>query len=252
MTLALSGVTKLFGGVRAVDDVSFEVQAGEVHGLIGPNGAGKTTLLNLVSGLLVPTAGTIQLAGERLDRLAVHRIAARGVARTYQNIRLFGGLSAEDNVVVGEHLWRKQQLLGRMLQLSAARAEERTAREEARALLARVGLEGRGAERASNLSYGDQRKVEIARALAARPRVLLLDEPTAGMNAAEVKAVATLVRAVAAERQAVLLIEHNVPLVMEICDRVTVLSFGKVIARGRPDEVVRDPAVIEAYLGSAA
>jgi ABC-type branched-subunit amino acid transport system ATPase component len=252
MTLALKEVTRLFGGVRAVDGVALSVAPGEVHGLIGPNGAGKTTVLNLVSGLLSPTAGRIELDGQRLDGLAVHRIAALGIARTYQNIRLFGGLSAEDNVVVGQHLSRKSLLLQRMLGMRAARQEQQAAQKLARALLARVGMEGRASERASNLSYGEQRRIEIARALAARPRVLLLDEPTAGMNAPEAASIAALVRSVAAEGRAVVLIEHNVPLVMQTCDRVTVLNFGKVIARGVPAEVAKDQGVIDAWLGGAA
>jgi branched-chain amino acid transport system ATP-binding protein len=251
MTLALREVSRSFGGVRAVDAVSFSVEPGEVHGLIGPNGAGKTTLLNLISGLLQPTAGRIELDGARLDRLAPHRIAALGVARTYQNIRLFGGLSAEGNVVVGEHLQRRAPLWWRLLMLPAARAEERTVRERARAGLVRVGLGDRAAERASSLSYGEQRRLEIARALAPKPRVLLLDEPTAGMNPPEAATVGALVREVAREGRAVVLIEHNVPLVMQLCDRITVLNFGRVIARGTPAEVACDPAVIAAYLGDA-
>ncbi|GAC1336985.1 MAG: ABC transporter ATP-binding protein [Myxococcales bacterium] len=247
--LRLSSVERTFGGVRAADGVSFTVAAGEVHGLIGPNGAGKTTLLNLISGLLQPTGGTIELSGTRIDRLSPPRIAALGVARTYQNIRLFAGLSAEGNVVVGRHLRRPETLWQRLLFLPAARREDRAACARAREGLARVGLGDRTSERALNLSYGEQRRVEIARALASDPRVLLLDEPTAGMNAAETAGVGRLVREVAREGRAVLLIEHNVRLVMELCDRITVLNFGKVIAQGTPAEVARDPAVIAAYLG---
>ncbi|HKA87056.1 MAG TPA: ABC transporter ATP-binding protein [Haliangiales bacterium] len=252
MTLVVADVTRTFGGVRAVDGVSFRVEPGEVHGLIGPNGAGKTTLVNLVSGLMAPTAGSIALDGLRLDRRPAHRVAAAGVSRTWQNIRLFGGLSALDNVVVGLHLVRRAAFLPHLLCLPGARAERLRAHAEARALLARVGLEPRSQEQVKTLSYGEQRRVEIARALAARPRVLLLDEPTAGMNAGEAAAVAALVRSLAEEGRSVLLIEHNVPLVMELCRRVTVLSFGKVIARGTPAEVARDPEVIAAYLGTTA
>jgi branched-chain amino acid transport system ATP-binding protein len=252
VTLALDCVERAFGGVRAVDGASFTLVKGEVHGLIGPNGAGKTTLLNLISGLLQPTGGKIELDGRRIDRMAPHRIAALGIARTYQNIRLFSGISAADNVVVGQHLRRRAPLWRRLLVLPSARAEENAARERARAGLARVGLEARAGERAVNLSYGEQRRVEIARALASEPRVLLLDEPTAGMNRPEAAAVAQLVREVAREGRAVLLIEHNVRLVMEVCDRITVLNFGKVIARGTPAEVSKDPAVIAAYLGEGA
>jgi ABC-type branched-subunit amino acid transport system ATPase component len=249
--LAVEGLERTFGGVRAVDGVSFEVRAGEVHGLIGPNGAGKTTVINLVSGLLRPTGGAIRLAGRAIHGLAPHRIAGRGVARTFQNIRLFPDLSARDNVLVGEHLVRRASLGARLLMLPGAAEEERLAREKAHALLARIGLAERAAERARNLSYGEQRRVEIARALASEPRILLLDEPTAGMNPGEVQGVAALIRQVAREGHSVLLIEHNVKLVMDVCDRITVLNFGKVIAAGSPADVARDPAVVTAYLGSA-
>jgi ABC-type branched-subunit amino acid transport system ATPase component len=252
--LRLEGVLRTFGGVRAVDGASFSVAPGEVHGLIGPNGAGKTTVLNLVSGFLAPTAGAISI-GEPpvpLAGLPPHRVATLGVARTFQNIRLFPDLSARDNVVVGQHLRRRASLAARLLLLPAARNEERAARENAEALLARVGLSDRARAHARHLSYGEQRRVEIARALAASPRLLLLDEPTAGMNAAEVEAVAKLIRQVAAEGRAVLLVEHNVRLVMEVCHRITVLHFGRVIADGPPAAVARDPAVVAAYLGDAA
>jgi len=252
VTLAVAGLSRAFGGVRAVDDATFTVAPGEVHGLIGPNGAGKTTLLNLVSGLLRPTAGKIELEGRRIDGLTPNRIAALGVARTYQNIRLFGGLSAADNVVVGQHLRRHAPFWRRLLLLPSARKEEIAARAAAEAGLARVGMQERALTRAFNLSYGEQRRVEIARALASQPRLVLLDEPTAGMNPGEARSVARLVREVAKEGRAVLLIEHNVRLVMELCDRITVLNFGKVIARGTPAEIGRDPAVIAAYLGDGA
>jgi ABC-type branched-subunit amino acid transport system ATPase component len=250
-TLRLEGVHRSFGGVRAVDGASFEVGRGEVHGLIGPNGAGKTSVINLVSGLLVPGAGRILLRDRPIHGLAPHRVAALGVARTFQNIRLFPDLSARDNVVVGQHLRRSASLAARMLLLPSARAEERAAREAAAAMLELVGLSDRMRAHARHLSYGEQRRVEIARALASGPRLLLLDEPTAGMNAVEVKAVALLIRQMAAEGRSVLLVEHNVRLVMEVCDRITVLAFGRVIAEGKPAEVASDPAVIAAYLGDA-
>ncbi|MFL5364773.1 MAG: ABC transporter ATP-binding protein, partial [Myxococcales bacterium] len=221
-----------------------------VHGLIGPNGAGKTTLLNVVSGLMRPSGGRITLGDERIDGRPAYQIAARGIARTFQNIRLFAGLSAAGNVIVGEHLVRKAPLWRRMLLLPAARAEEKAALDAALAALARVGLRDRAFTAASALSYGEQRRVEIARALARSPRVLLLDEPTAGMNAAEVASVEKLIREVAAEGRSVLLVEHNVRLVMEVSDRITVLNFGKVIADGEPKAVASDPAVIAAYLGT--
>jgi ABC-type branched-subunit amino acid transport system ATPase component len=250
--LRVDRLERSFGGVRAVDGASFSVAAGEVRGLIGPNGAGKTTVLNLVSGLLRPTSGTVALDGARIDRLPPHRIAARGVTRTYQNIRLFPALTAVENVIVGMHLRRHAPLARRMLLLPAARAEEEAARERAAALLRRVGLDERAGEKAANLSYGEQRRLEIARALAADPRVLLLDEPTAGMNPVEVAAIGELIREVARAGHSVLLVEHNVKLVMDVCDRITVLNFGRVIADGAPAGVASDPAVVAAYLGSEA
>jgi branched-chain amino acid transport system ATP-binding protein len=248
--LALRGVERTFGGLRAVDGASFEVAAGTVHGLIGPNGAGKTTLINLISGLLAPGAGTIELGGRSIAGLAPHRIAGMGVARTFQSIRLFPELTARDNVLVGRHLRRHPSMLGQLLALPGARREARAARASAVALLERVGLPARAHEEARHLSYGEQRRVEIARALASEPRLLLLDEPTAGMNPVEVQGVAQLIRQVAAEGHSVLLVEHNVRLVMGVCDRITVLNFGKVIAEGTPGEVAAHPAVITAYLGS--
>ena len=249
MLLSLQGVRRTFGGLAAVDGANLVVGTGEVHGLIGPNGAGKTTLLNLVSGLIRPTSGAIVLDGERIDGLPSHAIAARGLTRTFQNIRLFPALSAADNVLVGAHLRRKAPLWRRMAFLPSAAAEERQAREAALHLLDRVGMGDRAGERASNLSYGEQRRVEIARALASDPRVMLLDEPTAGMNPGEVASIAGLIREVARAGHSVLLVEHNVKLVMDVCDRITVLDFGKVIADGTPSEVASDPAVIAAYLG---
>ena len=250
--LALEEVERAFGGVHAVDGASFEVGTGVVHGLIGPNGAGKTTIINLVSGLLQPTGGALRVDGRPIRGLPPHRIASLGVARTFQNIRLFSDLSARDNVIVGEHLRRKESLAARLLGLPAAREAEKLARERAETLLHHVGLADRMREKVKNLSYGEQRRVEIARALAADPKLLLLDEPTAGMNPVEVEAVAALIAKVASEGHSVLLVEHNVRLVMEVCHAVTVLDFGKVIAEGPPAKVAEDPAVIAAYLGGTA
>jgi len=248
--LELRSVERVFGGLRAVDGAGFALDAGEIRGLIGPNGAGKTTIINMISGLLRPTGGSIQLDGAPIDRLPPHRIAALGVTRTYQNIRLFPDLTAADNVLVGMHLVRRAPLWKRMAFLGEAAAEERASREAAMGLLSRVGLADRAAEKAQNLSYGEQRRVEIARALASGPRVLLLDEPTAGMNPVEVASIGELIREVARQGHSVLLVEHNVKLVMEICHRITVLNFGRVIADAAPAEVSKDPAVITAYLGS--
>ncbi|MFL5310166.1 MAG: ABC transporter ATP-binding protein [Myxococcales bacterium] len=252
MLLSVEELERSFGGVRALDGAAVQVAKGEVHGLIGPNGAGKTTLLNVISGLFRPSRGRVVLGGERIDGLPPHRVAALGIARTYQNIRLFPGLTALENVMVGAHLVRPADTVRRMLFLPSARADEAKARDGALELLARVGLRERAHHRVSGLSYGDQRRVEIARALASSPRLVLLDEPTAGMNAAEVQAVASVIRQVAGAGQSVVLVEHNVQLVMQVCDRITVLNFGRVIAHGDPAHVSNHPEVIAAYLGSEA
>jgi len=248
--LTLREVGRTFGGVRALDGVSFAVRAGAIHGLIGPNGAGKTTALNVISGLMRPTSGAIELGGRRVDRLPAYRIAGLGVRRTYQNIRLFPAMSAAENLIVGMHTLTRAPLWQRLIYAPAARREEAWAHERARALLGRVGLGRREAELARNLSYGEQRRLEIARALASDPTLLLLDEPTAGMNPREVEEVAHLIRSIAAEGSTVLLVEHNVALVMGVCERITVLDYGRVNAEGTPEQVSADARVIEAYLGS--
>ena len=249
MPLSVEKVERSFGGVHALDGVSFAVENGEVHGLIGPNGAGKTTLLNVVSGLMRPSGGRITLGKERIDGRPAHQIAARGIARTFQNIRLFAGLSAAGNVIVGEHLVRKAPLWRRMLLLPEARAEEKSALEAALAALARVGLRDRAFTAASALSYGEQRRVEIARALARSPRVLLLDEPTAGMNPQETRATEELVFNVRDQGIAVLVIEHDMRFIFNLCDRVLCLVRGTLLVEGTPGEVQSDHRVIEAYIG---
>ena len=248
--LALDNVTRAFGGLIAVDQVSFTVEPGQIVGLIGPNGAGKTTVINLISGLLPPTAGQILFRGSRIDGLPAHRVTTRGLARTYQNIRLFGGMTCLENVLVGMHTRTHAGYWQRLLFLPQVAREEAAARVRARALLDRVGLGPLAEAPAAGLAYGNQRRLELARALATEPALLLLDEPAAGMNPAEREALETLLRALTAEGLTILLIEHDMPLVMRVCDRVAVLNFGQLIAAGPPAAVSRDPAVIEAYLGA--
>ncbi len=249
MLLELEDIGRSFGGVHAVDGASFAVSQGHVHGLIGPNGAGKTTAINLISGLLRPQRGEIRLDGQRLDRLPAYRIAELGVRRTFQSIRLFPGMTALQNVTVGQHVRRQASLFEKLVFSRRSASEERLLQADAEELLDRTGIGGRGDERASNLAYGDQRRLEIARALASNPRLLLLDEPAAGMNQSEALGLGELVRRLAAGGLTILLVEHNVRLVMAVCDRITVLDFGKVIANGTPAEISADPAVIAAYLG---
>jgi branched-chain amino acid transport system ATP-binding protein len=250
--LRVERLSRHFGGLRAVQDVSIEVPPGQVFGLIGPNGAGKTTLLNLLSGFLRPSTGTIEFAGQRVDGAQPERIAAMGMRRTFQNVRLFGGLTVRENVVVGQHSHRRHGLLGRLVWAAAERREQAAVRERADALLDRVGLAAVADRRADGLAYGQRRRLEIARALAGAPRLLLLDEPVAGLGGAEVEEIDRLLRALVAEGQTIVLIEHNVQFVMGLCDRIAVLNFGRKIAEGAPAAVAADPAVVEAYLGTDA
>jgi branched-chain amino acid transport system ATP-binding protein len=246
----VSGLTRHFGGVTAVDGVSFAVARGEVFGLIGPNGAGKTTLFNLVTGVTRASSGTLRHDGTDITAARPHQVARRGIARTFQNVRLFAELSALENVMIGRHCHTRSGLFSGVLGLGRAAAEERAVRKRARELLDLMGLAGREDVKARNLPYGDQRRLEIARALALEPEVLLLDEPAAGMNPAEKTALTDFMRRLRADfNLTMLLIEHNVPLVMGLCDRIAVLDFGRLIALGDPETVRRDPAVVEAYLG---
>ena len=247
--LDLAGLTRRYAGLVAVDGVTMQVAPGGIHAVIGPNGAGKTTLFNLISGLVAPSAGAVRLAGQDVTRLPPDRRAALGLGRTFQNIRVFGAMTALENVLTGLHA-RLQAPLGQVvLRLPRFRAEERAAVARARAALDLVGLADKAEVRAGALSYGDQRRLEIARAMAPEPRLLLLDEPAAGMNPAETAALARLVRRLGGLGATVLLVEHDMGFVMDISDRVTVLNFGRRIFEGAPAAVRQEPAVIEAYLG---
>lgn len=250
-TLEAKGLTRRFGGLIAVNNVSFAVKQGEIFGLIGPNGAGKTTLFNLVTGLIPPSCGQMLYGGADISRLRPHQIATKGIARTFQNIRLFGNLSALENVMIAQHVHNRSGVFTGVLGLPPAPQEEQQIRQTAMALLDLVGLSDRADEQAQNFAYGNQRRLEIARALALKPQVLLLDEPAAGMNPNEKHQLSDFIRQIRNQfNLTVLLIEHHVPLVMGLCDRIAVLDFGQLIALGEPAVVKNDPAVIEAYLGA--
>ena len=248
--LEVREITRRFGGLVAVNNVSFTVQQNEIFGVIGPNGAGKTTLFNLITGLMPPSSGQLIYAGENITNLRPYKIAAKGIARTFQNLRLFGNLSALENVAIAQHIHNKTGLLKGVLGLPSTVAEEKQTFTKALEFLELVGLSDRAQEKARNFAYGDQRRLEIARALALQPKLLLLDEPAAGMNPNEKGALSDLIRQIRDTfNLTVLLIEHHVPLVMGLCDRIAVLDFGQLIALGKPEVVKNDPAVIEAYLG---
>lgn len=248
--LKVTNVSKRFGGLQALSGVGITIRQGQVFGLIGPNGAGKTTFFNVITGLYTPDSGTFELGGQPYQPTAVHEVAKTGIARTFQNIRLFGDMTALENVMVGRHVRTRSGILGAMLRTRSFLREEAEIEARSRELLEYVGIGNMAHLRARTLSYGDQRRLEIARALATDPKLIALDEPAAGMNGTEKVVLRELIDRIRKDGRTILLIEHDVKLVMGLCDRVTVLDYGKQIVEGTPAEVQRNEQVIEAYLGA--
>jgi branched-chain amino acid transport system ATP-binding protein len=248
--LNISGVNKRFGGLQALTDVAIRIEQGQIYGLIGPNGAGKTTFFNVITGLYQPDTGTFELAGKPYSPSAPHKVAQAGIARTFQNIRLFAEMTALENVMVGRHVRTGSGLIGAVFRTAGFKTEEAAIAKRAQELLDYVGIGRFAAYKARTLSYGDQRRLEIARALATDPKLIALDEPAAGMNASEKLVLRELIDQIRKDGRTILLIEHDVKLVMGLCDRLTVLDYGKQIAEGTAAEVQKNEKVIEAYLGA--
>lgn len=250
MVLKVNKISKQFGGITALSDVSFSIEKGEILGLIGPNGAGKTTMFNMITAVLSPTSGDILLAEEKINKLKPHQITEKGICRTFQNIRLFPEMTVIENVMIGTHSQTKSGVWSSVFRTKSQKGEEKWIHEKASELLDTVNLLNEQETIAKNLAYGQQRRLEIARALASDPKLLLLDEPAAGMNERETEELHQLIMKIRAMGITVLLIEHDMPLVMKTCDRIVVLNFGEKIAEGEPKAIQTNPEVIKAYLGS--